>query len=57
MASAEKYYDLTLAEYKRGVKNSPDIVGATERYFDSKKKKIEIQKELELVQLQLNNYK
>lgn len=54
---AEKYYNLTLSEYKRGVKNSPDLVGATERYFDSKKKKIEIQKELELVQAQLNNYK
>lgn len=54
---AEKYYTLTLSEYKRGVKNSPDLVGATERYFDSKKKKIEIQKELELVQVQLNNYK
>ncbi|AZZ37286.1 hypothetical protein CIK05_10970 [Bdellovibrio sp. qaytius] len=54
---AEKYYNLTLDEYKRGVKNSPDLVGATERFFDSKKKKIEIQKELELVQVQLNNYK
>lgn len=54
---AEKYYNLTLAEYKRGVKNSPDLVGATERYFDSKKKKIELQKELELVQVQLNNYR
>lgn len=54
---AEKYYSVTLSEYKRGVKNSPDLVGATERYFDSKKKKIEIQKELELVQVQLNNYK
>jgi outer membrane protein TolC len=54
---SEKYYNLTLAEYKRGIKNSPDLVGATERYFDTKKKKIEIQKELELVQVQLNNYK
>ena len=54
---AEKYYNVTLSEYKRGVKNSPDLVGATERYFDSKKKKIEIQKELELVQVQLNNYR
>lgn len=57
LVSSEKYYNLTLSEYKRGVKNSPDLVGATERYFDSKKKKIEIQKELELVQVQLNNYK
>lgn len=53
---AEKYYNLTLAEYKRGVKNSPDLVGATERFFDSKKKKIELQKELELVRVQLNNF-
>ncbi len=57
VATAEKYYGLTLGEYKRGVKNSPDLVGATERYFDAKKKKIEIQKELELVQVQLNNYR
>lgn len=57
LISAEKYYNITLSEYKRGVKNSPDLVGATERYFDSKKKKIEIQKELELVQVQLNNYR
>lgn len=57
LLNAEKYYNLTLEEYKRGVKNSPDLVGATERFFDSKKKKIEIQKELELVQVQLNNYK
>lgn len=57
LVSSEKYYNLTLSEYKRGVKNSPDLVGATERYFDSKKKKIEIQKELELVQVQLNNYR
>ncbi len=53
----EKYYNLTLAEYKRGTKNSPDLVGATERYFDTKKKKIEIQKELDIIQDQLNNYK
>lgn len=57
LLSAEKYYNLTLAEYKRGVKNSPDLVGATERYFDSKKRKIEIQKELDLIQVQLNNYR
>lgn len=53
---AEKYYNLTLSEYKRGVKNSPDLVGATERFFDSKKKIIELHKELELVRVQLNNF-
>lgn len=56
VVSAEKYYNLTLSEYKRGVKNSPDIVGATERYFDSKKKSIEIQKELELLYVQLGQF-
>lgn len=54
---AEKYYNLTLSEYKRGVKNSPDLVGATERFFDSKKKKVELHKELELVRVQLINFK
>lgn len=57
LSHAEKYYNLTVAEYKRGVKNSPDIVGATERYFDSKKQKINIQKELEMIQAKLNTYK
>ncbi|WP_409477699.1 TolC family protein [Pseudobdellovibrio sp. HCB154] len=55
-ASSEKYYNLTLAEYKRGVKNSPDLVGATERYFDTKKKSIEIQKEIELLSVQLDQF-
>lgn len=54
--SSEKYYNLTLAEYKRGVKNSPDLVGATERYFDAKKKSIEIQKEIELLYVQLDQF-
>lgn len=53
--SSQKYFDLTLAEYKRGVKNSPDLVSATERLFSSKKKKYEILKELEISNIKIIN--
>ncbi len=49
LVSSQKYFDLTLAEYKRGVKNSPDVVGATERLFSTKKKKYELLKDLKLI--------
>ena len=35
LVSSQKYFDLTLAEYRRGIKNSPDLVSATERLFSS----------------------
>ena len=53
--NSQKYFDLTLAEYKRGVKNSPDLVGATERLFSSKKKKYEMLKDLEILKAKLEN--
>lgn len=53
--SSKKYFDMTLAEYRRGIKNSPDLVGATERRFDSEKQKIEFQKDLEILSTQLEN--
>ncbi len=56
LVSLKKYFDLTLSEYKRGVKNSPDLVNATERLFSSKKKKYEILKELEVSKVRLQNY-
>ena len=56
IVNAEKYYNLTLAEYKRGIKNSPDLVSATERYFSAKKKKLEILKNMELVKIKIDNY-
>jgi len=56
LMSAQKYFDLTLAEYKRGIKNSPDLVGSTERLFSSKKKKIEFLKELELIKAKIESY-
>lgn len=57
LISAQKYFDLTLSEYKRGIKNSPDLVGATERLFSSKKKKFELLKELELLKVKVENFK
>ena len=51
--NSQKYFDLTLGEYKRGIKNSPDLVGATERLFTSRKKQVEILKELEVLKIQI----
>ncbi len=54
--NTKKYFDLTLAEYKRGVKNSPDLVSATDRLFSTKKKKFELLKDLEITRVQIENY-
>jgi outer membrane protein TolC len=56
ISNTEKYYNLTLAEYKRGIKNSPDLVSATERYFSAKKKKLEILKTLEILKVKIENF-
>lgn len=55
LMNSQKYFDLTLIEYKRGIKNSPDLVSATERLFGAKKKKFEILKELELLKVKMDN--
>ncbi|MBC7420632.1 MAG: TolC family protein [Bdellovibrio sp.] len=39
---AEKYYKLTQSEYIRGVKNSPDVLSASEKIYEMQNKKIEI---------------
>lgn len=55
LTNSQKYFDLTFAEYKRGVKNSPDLVSATERLFSEKKRKFEILKELEILNFRIEN--
>jgi outer membrane protein len=45
---AEKYYKLTQSEYVRGVKNSPDVLGASEKLFEVKKKRIEIVRDFQM---------
>lgn len=55
LIQSQKYSDLTNSEYKRGVKNSPDLVGATERLFSAKKRKYEILRDLELLKVKIAN--
>ena len=52
-ARAEKYYEATLVEYKRGIKNSPDLSGATERLFDSRLKANGLVKDLLMAKIGL----
>lgn len=46
---AKKYYDLTLAEYRRGVKNSGDLEMATTSLFSSRRKLIELDRDVSIV--------
>lgn len=45
---AQKYYSLTQNEYSRGVKNSPDVLGASEKLFDTKLKYLEIIRDFQI---------
>jgi len=45
---SEKYYKLTLDEYRRGVKNSPDMVGASERLLEARIRNLEYRRDLML---------
>lgn len=45
---SERYYMLTLEEYRRGVKNSPDMVVASERMIDAKIRNLEYRRDLML---------
>lgn len=53
LKNSQKYFDLTLGEYRRGIKNSPDLVSATERLFTTKKKQVEILRDLEILKIQI----
>lgn len=45
---AERYYKLSQSEYGRGVKNSPDVLGASERLLDTKLKMLEIVRDFQI---------
>ncbi len=53
LARSETYYKLTMAEYKRGVKNSPDLVGASERLIEARLRNLEFRKDFQLTKLRL----
>lgn len=44
---AEQYYKLTLSEYNLGVKNSLDVLSASEKLFDMQNKRLEVIKKFQ----------
>lgn len=48
IARAERYYKMTQSEYSRGVKNSPDVLGASEKLFDMRHKRLQIIKNFQI---------
>jgi outer membrane protein len=48
ISRAKSYYAMTQAEYSRGVKNSPDVLGASEKLFAMRHKRLEIIKNFQL---------
>lgn len=50
---SEKYYKLTLDEYRRGVKNSPDMVGASERLLEARIRNLEYRRDLMLAKAKI----
>ena len=53
IARAERYYKLTQSEYGRGVKNSPDVLGASEKLFENRLKRLEIIKAFQMARTQV----
>ena len=53
LAEAKKYLGRTSVEYTRGVKNSPDMLGATNRYFDTRKRVMEMKRDYQLAKVRL----
>lgn len=45
---AEKYYKLTQSEYVRGVKNSPDVLGASDKLFETQIKYFEMVRDFQI---------
>lgn len=50
---SKRYYTITLDEYKKGVKNSPDVAGAAERLFDARLRNLEFRKEFYLTRVEI----
>ena len=43
---AKKYRELTIGEYKRGIKNSPDVISASDKLLELQRKTIEAKSDL-----------
>lgn len=53
LSRSEQYYKITLGEYRRGVKNSPDMVGAAERLLNSRIRNLEFRRDFQINRLRL----
>lgn len=51
--TAERYYKAIVSEYKRGVKNSPDMAGATDKLFEAKLRALEADRDLSIATMEL----
>ncbi len=51
--TADAYYKAVMSEYRRGVKNSPDVASATDKLFEAKERLLEANKELSSTYLDL----
>lgn len=45
-SKAKNYRELTISDYKRGIKNSPDVIAASDKYLETSSKILEITTEL-----------
>lgn len=50
---AEKYYRMTQSEYARGVKNSPDVLGASQKLYEMRSKRLEIIRDFQVARAHL----
>lgn len=53
LSRSEQYYKITLGEYRRGIKNSPDMVGASERLLNSNIRNLEFRRDYQITLLGL----
>jgi outer membrane protein len=53
LSRSEQYYNITSGEYRRGVKNSPDMVGAAERVLNSRIRNLEFRRDYQVSLLKL----
>ena len=54
LSQSVKYKDLTIGEYRRGIKNSSDIISASDKKLELERKILETQNELKISQITLN---
>ncbi len=53
VSTASKYYQAVVSEYRRGVKNSPDMAGATDKLFAAKLRLLETERDLSITTMEL----